>query len=419
MKVVYTKSQLVWFAFFTTMSVHQLTQTIHADDFHDKVYSFPVDSVLHTETAPGKLIISASPGYLLSSPLTDQPKRELSVPYQQLADGSWAAHSVITLLGSEPELIDGLVRIQNAVAGTTILNIQAESTALVRAEAPRMTVNESALTFPSTPPGTPKFVVLTIAQQHANDLITITSDAPDYFQLASDKYPNFNHTLSLQPTPMGTYVHVRYLANKSGRHEGQLTIQSSYDQKTVTLQGRSVSLLPMVRSVRPAYTKPERADQAGLLKKVAIVGSSVLVLGLALLGYTYRATLFPSTNTTTPAGQSVRSVSVTPPAAKLTDEAARKPPVSTRPETRRQANRQPEPAESNPVTEADMQPEQLPTEQAATLPAPTAQKTTTQKTIVQKPAEEVVTKQPSGRTKPTSKEEESELEKELNLTPPN
>lgn len=407
-----------------TMAVQQLTQTIYADDFQNKVYSFPVDSVLHTETEPGRLVISASEGYLLSTPLADQPERELSLPYQQQADGSWAAHSVITLLGSERELTDGLVRIQNAVDETTILTIQAESAALARAQAPLLTVSESLLTFPSTSPGTPKFAVLTIAQQHANELITISSDAPDYFQLASDKYPNYTHTLTLQPMPMGTYVHVRYLANKSGRHDGHLTIQSTYDEKAVTLQGRSASLLPVVRSVRPAYTTPERVDSSGLIKKAAIVLGAVFVLGLAWLGYTYRMSLSPPESTTAPAGQSVGPMSVAPSTVKPTTEAADKPSILTRTETSRSANRRP--VQSSSVTGMDEQSDPSSTE--PTLVAePTAQKISPQRVVqnsngstesTRKPAEEVTTKQPNGRAKPT-RAEESELEKELNQLPPN
>lgn len=408
------------------MTVHQLARTIHTDDFHDKVYNFPVDSVLHTESAPGKLLISASTGYLLSSPQTEQPRRELSVPYQQQADGSWAAHSIITLLGCEKELIDGLVRIQNPIAGTSLLTIQAESTALARVQKPLLTISELALTFPSTSPGIPKFAVLTITQQYTDESVTISSDAPDYFQLASDKHPNYSHTLTLKPALIGTYVHVRYLSNKAGRHEGQLIVQSTYDEKMVTLQGRSAGLLPVVRPARPAYAQPERTNSPSLIKKSAVVVSSVLILGLAWLGYTNRAKLTSFGEASAPSGQSIRATRTVPPAVEQTDKASNRSQVLTPPEGRKLTKSKP--VHISPAVESDVEPtsdlaNRTPT--APTLPsAPTVQKSTSQKAVqnLSEPKEttrEISTKQPNNRAKSSEREEESELEKTLNQSPPN
>ena len=281
---------------------------------------------------------------------------------------------------------------------------------------PTLLISESAVTFPTTSPGMPKFAVLTITQQQSNEPIILSSDSPEYFQLASDKYPKYSSSVTLQPLPMGTYVHVRYVADKSGTHYGQLSIQSTYDQKTVALEGRSTRFLPVLASQpaygRPAYGLPERPDLASIRKKMLLALGSVAVLGLIWLGYANRTALFSED-----VPDEVSSPSIAQPLAlptAVTDKPiSTKLPAPTAAATRRQASRESNPAEDEQTNERPT-PNRLGSS-LTTAASPQAEQTVdNQPERTAKPASEAVNKRPNQRINPKVIEEESELEKELN-----
>ena len=270
------------------MSIRKpVTGTVGADDFRDKAYSFVVESVRSPEDNPGVLLLSTSVGYLLTTSRTSQAKREQIVRYNRQSDGSWLATDVVTLLATEEPLPDGTVIIRDASAESVVLTINPIPTSLSNLPAaPALLVSEPVLTFAGTAPGEPSFQVLTIAQQRSNAPVTLTTDAPDYFQFASDSQPAFAPSLTLTPSPVGTYVHVRYAAKKYGAHTGQLMIQGSAGSETVTLRGRNAGLLTALRpahQVTPALTR----RKAGLL-------ALTLSVGLAYAGYSARCQLFPA-----------------------------------------------------------------------------------------------------------------------------
>lgn len=158
-----------------------------------------------------------------------------------------------------------------------------------------LVVSHSSLAFADTSPGRPSFLILTLSQQYAQSPVTITTDAPNYFQFASDSRPTFAPELTLTPSPAGTYVHVRYAADRTGRHRGNLFIQGPHESRTIALSGRSRGLLPAGQQTRlpsrpagSAFTNRVWAGSwwAGLLA-VAVAS------GLALAGYNYRCQLFP------------------------------------------------------------------------------------------------------------------------------
>lgn len=156
---------------------------------------------------------------------------------------------------------------------------------------PVLTVSHSELTFAKTAPGHPKYLVLTISQQNTNTPVTLTTDAPDHFQLASDSHPNFAPSLTLVPSAKGTYVHVRYVAKSLGTHQGQLFIEAPYDKGTLPLKGSSSGILPAIGS---SDNRRAKVSSAGGITGTLLAGLLVGVGGLTLGGYYFRCTLFPS-----------------------------------------------------------------------------------------------------------------------------
>lgn len=290
--------------------IKPIQETINVKNFHDKAYSFVVESVLGAEETPGIVVVSASTGYLLTTSLTNQPKREHTFKHDRQADGSWVACATVTLVDTEQSPVDGSVVIRDSGAEPVILTVDAASTAIARLQAPVSVSSQSTLTFAGTLPGKPSFQVITIARTHPVAPITLTTDAPDHFQLASDSQPAFSSSLTLIPPATGTYVHVRYVANRPGTHTGQLLIQGIYENKTVTLKGRTRVLL---------LAKPGPPKQSSLMKWGAGVLAMIIIGGVAYTGYSHRCQLFPDlcreaaseqtiTNVSNPAPTRVNSV---------------------------------------------------------------------------------------------------------------
>jgi hypothetical protein len=158
-------------------------------------------------------------------------------------------------------------------------------------------VSHPMLTFARTSPGRPAFIVLTIAQQHADTPVTLSTDAPDQFQVATDDRPGFSPDLTFTPSLTGTYVHVRYVANQTGLHEGKLFIETPYESRTLALKGSSWSLLPALYT--PQF--PVRIAKTGQGSRVfsgswrARIAFAVIIGSLALVSYFYRSQLAPTT----------------------------------------------------------------------------------------------------------------------------
>lgn len=271
---------------------------IHTSDFCNKAYSFDVESVLTAQERIGVLAISASAGYLLATSSNKAFRREQVIKHTLQEDGSWIAKDSITVILAADSPVDGTVLIRNSAGETFVVTLDVTSTTSP-ALLPQSTliISESALSFSQTAPDKPSFAILTIAQQHSKEPVTLTTDAPDYFQLASDSRPAFLPTLTVMPSPIGVYVHVRYSASKSGFHAGQLTIQNSLEKRTVVLEGRSSGLLANIRAY-PIVSGPVKSSSLSehLPRARRWVGalSIVVMSGLAYAGYANRCQLFPT-----------------------------------------------------------------------------------------------------------------------------
>ena len=115
-----------------------------------------------------------------------------------------------------------------------------------------LTVSATALSFVQTTANKPSFLILTVKQQGINDPVTLTTDAPEYFQLAADSRPAFLPNLTLIPAAEGTYVHVRYFSIAVvGSHTGQLIIQNGRETITVTLEGKKTGLPSVLQNNWP------------------------------------------------------------------------------------------------------------------------------------------------------------------------
>lgn len=164
---------------------------------------------------------------------------------------------------------------------------------------PELIVNPLVLTFTQRKADKPVFSIVTIAQQHADTPITLSTDEPDYFQLASDSRPAFGPTLTLTPLPSGAFVHVRYMARKPGAHRAQLIIQAPFGSATVALEGRRAGALSVVQTVLPATTATNRAPtpephRSTSASRWAALLATMVVSGLVYGLYTYQCQLFPS-----------------------------------------------------------------------------------------------------------------------------
>ena len=161
---------------------------------------------------------------------------------------------------------------------------------------PELLVSRPTLTFEQRTGDKPVFSILTIAQKNADTPVTLSTDDPDHFQLASDSRPAFGSTLTFIPPPAGSYVHLRYMASKGNSHHAQLIIETPYTSTTVALEGRRKSTLSVVRTILPATNRvPEQQpDRATSGSRWAALLATVAVVGLVYTAYTYQCQLSPS-----------------------------------------------------------------------------------------------------------------------------
>ncbi|MBC3787703.1 hypothetical protein [Spirosoma utsteinense] len=157
-------------------------------------------------------------------------------------------------------------------------------------QTPTLQVSTYALAFPTTSVGKPHFLTFTLAQHYADTPVTISTDAPDLFQLASDSRPAFASSLTIAPPQKGTYIHVRYASAKAGKHKAQLVIEAPYGSEIVHLSARSAGLLP---AIIPGVVMAGRQQPAQTNRWRGVL--ALFVAGCLLVaGYRYRCELAPS-----------------------------------------------------------------------------------------------------------------------------
>ena len=158
-----------------------------------------------------------------------------------------------------------------------------------------LTISHSELSFTQTAGDKPVYLLLTITQPLVDTPITLTTDTPAYFQLASDSHPYYGSTLTVVSSARTFYVHVRYAADRPGLHQGQLMIQTPHESKTVSLQGRRTGWL----SVSPKFNTATRQPQLQSPKPTSQSGNWMVPVvlavlsGLGYIGYTHKCQLFP------------------------------------------------------------------------------------------------------------------------------
>jgi hypothetical protein len=276
------------------MPILQPVQTIiRADDFQDKAFSFMVESVLDSYMSTDDLVISVSDGYWLTTSLTTEPKTEQAFKYTKQPNGQWVASGTARVMFVSDWPPDGTITIQNSLAERVIMTVD---THYALTKQPELTISHDRLTFRQMESDKASFLLFTIAQQQADTPVILTTDAPEYFQLASDSRPIFGPTLTLVPSLTGTYVHVRYFSEKHGPHTGQLTIEAPYVSKIVALEGRRAGLLPAIRNIlvpgsQAKKNLPARSSSKNRWATILAVG---FLGGLSYGGYRYHCQLFPT-----------------------------------------------------------------------------------------------------------------------------
>lgn len=395
------------------MSIQKpVSATIRADDFRDGAYTFTIQSVLSPEKTPGMVVVTAPVGYLLTTPLaTGRAKREYLFRHNQQPDGSWAVAVALTLVISSDTPANGVVVIRDSSGDTVVLTIDMTNASLAPVLPAALTVSQSALSFTGATPEKPVFQVLTLAQRYSDQPVTLTTDAPGHFQLASDSQPGFASSLTFIPLPTGSHVHVRYVASRQGTHTGQLTIRNAHETRTVELTGRCRGLLPVVMST----PRPSTGLWAGLL--------ALLVAGGLTYGYSNRCQLFPALcfdaaangtiNETTPTtpGVSVPALTERP----TTTEAIAAGPVpaaSTKPgrPTRQKSARTPADRLAGQPANGEN------SETPAVAPVRSIARSLDRRPPANQDADKATGEQSRRRVTPASSAEESDLERELNQT---
>ncbi|GAB4024872.1 hypothetical protein [Spirosoma koreense] len=256
--------------------------TIYAEDFQNRAYSFTVQSIIDAKSTPEPLVVCASAGYSLTTTAADEPQSEQTLPYHEQAPGRWEASGRVTIVAPDESLGDGTIMVRDAQSETVTLPLMA-STGRELLAIPPLAISTSSLVFESTRSGTPAFQVVRLTQQ-TSEPVTLTTDTPDYFQLASDSRPTFASSLTLVPSPTGSYVHVRYQSDRPGSHQGQLVIDQPQQPITVTLSGHSTGLLSGLVLKQPGPTRHWALGVFTLL----------LTCSLAYIDYANRYSLFPA-----------------------------------------------------------------------------------------------------------------------------
>lgn len=413
------------------MSIRKPTKTtIRSHDFTNHRFTFPVESVLKPEQGTGKLIISASPGYLLTTSANDEPTQEQTLEHVLQPNGNRVARGTITLLADDEAHEDSTITICNPSGETVVLTVDAAPESLPAVQEPTLEVSTHELLFAKTPPGETTFRVFTLAQHHADTPVTITTDAPELFQLASDSRPAYAPSITLTPSETGTHIHVRYAPSRATGTESLLTLATPYTTKYVNLTSPRAGWLPVVRN--PQTMRPPEPAPARTSSKRWLWATQLLVVGLALAGYQFRCQLMPSLcqEASKPEPSASKPITTDPlPTPTLTEETIagkQKPVLPGQSRSGREKAAQ-EPA----TTTTSLQPDntvespelQKPVvEQAAEQPTPppvsTARTQPVRRVTARTAADSQRTEQPRRSPTPVpNPNAESELERELNKKP--
>ena len=207
----------------------------------------------------------------------------------------------------------------------------------------QLIISQSELSFVQTAPNKPHFLLLTIAQKGVDTPVTLTTDAPEYFQLATDSRPAFLPALTLTPSATGTHVHVRYASSDYGWHTGQLIIQNGYGTKTVALEGRRMGLIPVIQKqlpvVRQALALPQPRQRL-FTKKLTLWVALTIILGIGYTAFINRNSFFPASHPTPATGRikGLNKPSALPVSDVVSDKSAENK-LSTAPKKGRKAKR--------------------------------------------------------------------------------
>lgn len=290
---------------------------IYTADFHDGAVHVPVESVLDAPPATGELRLIAPAGYLLTTLVNKTPQPEQTLTYVRQPNGSYVAHGLVTLLTPSGETPVGAVRLEDPLGETLQLPIVADQTVAASAGQPVLTVSTERVTFDKTPIGEESYAILRISQQHADTPVDVAvtnaigqdSDEWARFSIATGvRELIFTTGLNFVPAPGGTYLHLRYVPNRPGRHSARLLIETPFETKSVSLAGQTTGLLPLAGSLpqrrlvppsapRPSQPQPEPVDSDAAGNPRWLRWSALLLAGglsLAYAGYVYRCRLFPS-----------------------------------------------------------------------------------------------------------------------------
>ncbi|MBO0949716.1 hypothetical protein [Fibrella forsythiae] len=153
----------------------------------------------------------------------------------------------------------------------------------------RLQVSSSALRFDPTNPGEESFLTLRITPPQPNTLVVVTVDEASLFQVAAGvERLAFKQTLTFKPETTGSYIHLRYTPERSGRHQSTVTVEVPATAETIQIPvtGRTSGVGLPTLSGSPAAQRPISA-----LTKSLLAGG--LLVGIGYAGYTYRCQLWP------------------------------------------------------------------------------------------------------------------------------
>ncbi|WP_018618502.1 hypothetical protein [Spirosoma luteum] len=200
-------------------------------------------------------------------------------------------------------------------------------------------VNTSELLFVQTTTNKPVFLVLQIKQQGITSSVTLTTDAPEYFQFATDDYPIFLSSLTLTPDVInrGVYVHIRYFSGKVGVHKGELSIQNGVDSKYVSLRGQYMGFLPGIQFPWPVIRKSTESvwSQQSLSRRWL---TPLFILSI-LLGTAYATFMYRSVPATAQESQTNKPKERTVPNSASSLLATKTPEMAVSPTRKRSKNK--------------------------------------------------------------------------------
>ncbi|RYF66470.1 MAG: hypothetical protein EOO39_22945 [Cytophagaceae bacterium] len=153
----------------------------------------------------------------------------------------------------------------------------------------RLQVSSSALRFDPTNPGEESFLTLRITPPQPNTLVVVSVDEASLFQIATGiERLAFKQTLTFKPEAAGSYIHLRYTPERSGRHQSTITVEAPATAETIQipLTGRTSGIRLPSLSTGSTAQRPVSA-----LTKSLLVGG--LLLGIGYAGYTYRCQIWP------------------------------------------------------------------------------------------------------------------------------